>query len=262
MSRAEDGEDQPLLGSGAGSAATPVGYSSNEINEYDGPETVESPGSEPVQPIQNQPGSPDAVRGASGPTVHCRVCESVIYIEGKTQQHVVRCPHCQEATPIRAAPPGKKYVRCPCNCLLICKASSNRIACPRNNCRRVITFGGSQPIGTAIRAPAGTCRVLCSHCNDEFMFNTLNNTTATCPHCKKVSSVGHQYARYRAALYFIAALVFLIVAAGLTWATVETAHNNPIIYALWIVLYLIAVLFFVRFLYFVTLKISQVIGPV
>lgn len=97
---------------------------------------------------------------ALGPTVTCRVCETEISLEGRTNQHVVRCQQCNEATPIRAAPPGKKYVRCPCNCLLVCKASSNRIACPRTNCRRVITLGGSAPMGTAIRAPAGTFKHL------------------------------------------------------------------------------------------------------
>jgi phosphatidylinositol-4,5-bisphosphate 4-phosphatase len=136
--------------------------------------------------------------------VTCRVCEAEIPLEGKTNQHVVRCQKCNEVfipkinrmqkfhrqvTPIRAAPPGKKYVRCPCNCLLVCKATSTRIACPRQNCRRVITLASGPPNsgipGTAIRAPVGTCRVQCAYCQEIFMFNTLTNQLAICPHCRK-----------------------------------------------------------------------------
>lgn len=196
-----------------------------------------------------------------GPTVICRVCSAIIVIEGKTGQHVVKCNQCNEATPIRAAPPGKKYVRCPCNCLLLCKASSNRIACPRLNCKRVITLGGSAPVGTAVRAPTGTCRVLCAHCQEIFMFNTLNVTVAKCPHCQKISSVGRDYARNRAIFFIVCSLLFLIAALGLMIGTWHSAKSAPFIYFAWLFVIAIALFFFFRFAYFVKLKTSTVISP-
>ncbi|VDM56161.1 unnamed protein product [Angiostrongylus costaricensis] len=137
--------------------------------------------------VEQNDGAEAAHRGSA--TVTCRVCEEQIELNGRDSQHVVKCSACHEATPIRPAPAGKKYVRCPCNCLLICKAASTRIACPRGNCRRVITLGHREPQGSAIRAPAGSCRVQCAHCSEVFLFNTLNNSLAHCPHCKRKSVV-------------------------------------------------------------------------
>jgi len=133
--------------------------------------------------------------------VTCRVCQAMIDISGKRDQHVVKCCQCNEATvclnmllfisvfvrfviqqccsiyialilfllqPIRNAPPGKKYVRCPCNCLLICKSSSQRIACPRPNCKRIINLAPS-PITPPVLSMPGMCRVGCAHCHDTFL---------------------------------------------------------------------------------------------
>lgn len=70
--------------------------------------------------------------------------------------------------PIRNAPPGKKYVRCPCNCLLICKSSSQRVACPRPNCKRIINLAPS-PVTPPVPTMPGMCRVTCGHCHDTFL---------------------------------------------------------------------------------------------
>uniref|UniRef100_A0A915E0W6 Phosphatidylinositol-4,5-bisphosphate 4-phosphatase n=1 Tax=Ditylenchus dipsaci TaxID=166011 RepID=A0A915E0W6_9BILA len=207
----------------------------------------------------NEEDEPAINRG--GPTVTCRVCEVDISLEGKTSQHVVRCHQCNEVTPIRAAPPGKKYVRCPCNCLLVCKASSNRIACPRPNCRRVITLVASAPIGTAVRAPAGTCRVQCCHCTEMFMFNTLTNSVANCPHCKKSSSVGVRYARSRTVIYGICFIIFLLATIGTIMGTHDSSPKFLVI-MFWIGLTGATCFCLHHFVYFMRMKISTVLGPI
>ncbi|EMP42264.1 Transmembrane protein 55A [Chelonia mydas] len=134
--------------------------------------------------------SPDA---SGVPVINCRVCQSLINLDGKLHQHVVKCTVCNEATPIKNPPSGKKYVRCPCNCLLICKDTSRRIGCPRPNCRRIINLGPvmlipeEQPAQPALPVqPEGT-RVVCGHCGNTFLWMELRfNTLAKCPHCKKM----------------------------------------------------------------------------
>uniref|UniRef100_A0AC34RDY7 Phosphatidylinositol-4,5-bisphosphate 4-phosphatase n=1 Tax=Panagrolaimus sp. JU765 TaxID=591449 RepID=A0AC34RDY7_9BILA len=198
----------------------------------------------------------------NGPTVICRVCEYSISLEGRTMNHVVRCGRCNEATPIRAAPPGKKYVRCPCHCLLICKASSSRIACPRENCRRVITLGPSGPVGTAIRAPAGTCRIQCVECQEIFMFNTLNNQSAHCPHCRTASSVGSRYKRTKASIYFLCLFIAVWICFGFTISLAHGVIHGVFVVLVTIVCYIAALVFLVKFIYYLRMKVSQVLGPV
>ncbi|XP_076321270.1 type 2 phosphatidylinositol 4,5-bisphosphate 4-phosphatase-like isoform X2 [Tachypleus tridentatus] len=168
--------------------------------------------------------------GAEIPMIPCKVCHTMINIQGKLNDFVVKCSSCNEATPIKNAPPGKKYVRCVCNCLLICKAESQKIICPRLNCRRITnmkTHTVSQP-ATCI---PGMCRISCGHCHKTFLFNTLSNGLARCCFCRKVSSVGKEFARRRGFMYLTLAIVFLIISLGLTIGTYNIPSTSGIYFA-------------------------------
>lgn len=194
------------------------------------------------------------------PMVTCRVCQAMIDITNKREQHVVKCNQCHEATPIRNAPPGKKYVRCPCNCLLICKNSSQRIACPRPNCKRIINLAPS-PVTPPVPSMPGMCRVTCGHCSDTFLFNTLNNALARCPHCRKVSSVGPEFARGRGILFLALGIFFFIIAIAVTMGTYRYARDHGGVYVAYIGAFIIALFLFARTLYYCTLNVSTIDGP-
>ncbi|KAF7234318.1 hypothetical protein EG68_12202 [Paragonimus skrjabini miyazakii] len=57
--------------------------------------------------------------------------------------YCVECPQMDEKTPLISAggpPAGKQYVRCPCNCLLVCSTKTTRVGCPRPECQKVIVL--------------------------------------------------------------------------------------------------------------------------
>lgn len=194
------------------------------------------------------------------PRVTCRVCQALIDISNKRDQHVVKCIICKEATPIRNAPPGKKYVRCPCNCLLICKSSSQRIACPRPNCKRIINLAPS-PITPPVISVPGMCRVDCGHCHDTFLFNTLHNALARCPHCRKISSVGPDFARGRGIAFLAVGIITLIVSIAVTVGTYALVKNNGGVFVVYVGIFLLALSFLGRSIYYFTMKISKIEGP-
>uniref|UniRef100_A0A6I8R505 Phosphatidylinositol-4,5-bisphosphate 4-phosphatase n=1 Tax=Xenopus tropicalis TaxID=8364 RepID=A0A6I8R505_XENTR len=207
--------------------------------------------------------SPDA---SGVPVINCRVCQSLINLDGKLHQHVVKCTVCNEATPIKTPPLGKKYVRCPCNCLLICKDISRRIGCPRPNCRRIINLGPvmlipeEQPAQPALPVqPEGT-RVVCGHCGNTFLWMELRfNTLAKCPHCKKMncqvpriqgkngsapgkafrSSVGSALPRRRCCTYITMGMICIFIGVGLTVGTQDFARRFHATYVSWAVAYLV-----------------------
>lgn len=194
----------------------------------------------------------------------CRVCGSMIDIHTKKEQHIVKCEYCGEATPIKDAPPGQKYIRCQCNCLLICKSTAQRISCPRASCRKIIVLytppAKNNPNTSDMSPVPGMCRVNCGHCGETFLFNSLVNQLARCPHCEKKSSVGRQFARARGLIFLFLAILSFVLALVVTIVTnPQVADGKKGWIALYSILYLAALYFIVRSIYFLTMKNSLII---
>ncbi|XP_048253437.1 type 1 phosphatidylinositol 4,5-bisphosphate 4-phosphatase-like isoform X2 [Haliotis rufescens] len=211
----------------------------------------------PIQPDELPPPYTPTPQGGL-PMVNCKVCQAMINIEGKSHLHVVKCGVCQEATPIKAAPPGKKYVRCPCNCLLVCRSAAQRIACPRQNCRRVINLSGGLASVT-VRSP-GSGRICCAYCNQIFIFQVNSRLLARCPHCRKVSEVGSGYVRTRALICLIIGILLLGGGIGVTIGTYAIASDYGGIYVVWTGAFISGILLVIRALYYFSIRSSTVVG--
>ncbi|XP_029701118.1 type 2 phosphatidylinositol 4,5-bisphosphate 4-phosphatase isoform X1 [Takifugu rubripes] len=222
------------------------------------------------------------------PVINCRVCQSLINLDGKLHQHVIKCTVCNEATPIKNPPTGKKYVRCPCNCLLICKDTSRRIGCPRPNCRRIINLSPvmvipeEQPAQPALPIQPEGMRVVCGHCGNTFLgsedagssqplsslpgdgslpaqqqwMELRFNTLAKCPHCKKISSVGSALPRRRCCAYITIGMICIFIGVGLTVGTRGFASRYNATYVSWAVAYLLGLICLIRACYWGAIKVS------
>ncbi|XP_028329810.1 type I phosphatidylinositol 4,5-bisphosphate 4-phosphatase-B-like isoform X2 [Gouania willdenowi] len=195
--------------------------------------------------------------------ITCRVCQSPVSVEGKLHQHVVKCNVCKEATPIQNPPQGKKYIRCSCNCLLICKDSSQRISCPRPLCKRVIDL---RPLHCDRESPQQQqqhqyqpigVHVVCGHCRQTFLWSEISDRTlARCPHCRKVSSTSRRYPRRRSLLCFLLFIVLVALTAGLLAGTWSPAQRLKGIYVVWLVAIVVTLVILARAVYWRCLKIS------
>ncbi|KAK0061780.1 type II phosphatidylinositol 4 5-bisphosphate 4-phosphatase [Biomphalaria pfeifferi] len=189
------------------------------------------------------------------PMINCKVCQAIISLEGKQHLFVVKCSVCSEATPIRAAPPGKKYIRCPCNLLLVCRSGATKILCPRETCKRVITLSTS----TDLQQPSRTAfRYNCAYCGQVFMLRIVRKF-ARCPHCRKLTAVGGHYGRTRGHIFLFFGLLLIAAAIGITVGTFEAARENGGIYVSWIGGFLVGVVFLIRAIYYYSVKTSPML---
>uniref|UniRef100_A0A672M5P6 Phosphatidylinositol-4,5-bisphosphate 4-phosphatase n=1 Tax=Sinocyclocheilus grahami TaxID=75366 RepID=A0A672M5P6_SINGR len=184
------------------------------------------------------------------------LCTTLLRLKFILQLHL-------EAKPIKNPPTGKKYVRCPCNCLLICKDTSRRIGCPRPNCRRIINLSPvmvipeEQPAQPALPVQPEGMRVVCGHCGNTFLWMELRfNTLAKCPHCKKISSVGSALPRRRCCAYITVGMICIFIGIGLTVGTQDFARRYHATYVSWAFAYLLGLICLVRACYWGAIKVS------
>lgn len=161
--------------------------------------------------------------GGAGQTmfVQCRVCQGIIHVASNNQSRVIKCTSCNEATPIAAPPPGKKYVRCPCNCLLTCSENASRVVCPRVNCKRTIGVGtiSVRPISV------DRIRVVCGRCHKVILWPS-DASVAKCPHCRTKSYLYAKWMRYRAIFCLTVGLCFIALAILLFGSTFSWAKTH------------------------------------
>ncbi|GMT18034.1 hypothetical protein PFISCL1PPCAC_9331, partial [Pristionchus fissidentatus] len=79
-------------------------------------------------------------------SVNCEACMSVIQVGDRGMQYCVKCAMCKELTPIRPAPPGKKFIRCKCKCLVlyVYEEHCTLLICPRLSCRGLMATETAQ----------------------------------------------------------------------------------------------------------------------
>lgn len=225
------------------------------------PPYIESPGpSAPSLPTEGTaaappPYTPNTNSGSSQGSqfVQCRVCNNVIQVALGTRSRVVKCQGCNEATPISSPPPGKKYVRCPCNCLLTCSATATRVICPRENCKRVIGVGAMN-----IRPSLNNdrIRVVCGCCARSILW-PRNAAVARCPHCRRTTYIDRSWMKRRAFVCLAIGIILFLIGIAVTGGTAIFVAQHAGIVVVYIGAFISGIGFFIRSAFYFAMKQSH-----
>nr|XP_023857839.1 type I phosphatidylinositol 4,5-bisphosphate 4-phosphatase-A [Salvelinus alpinus] len=255
-----DGERSPLLADlGDGALVGGNGGVSPGSAPYGLPNKPQSfpPFPSPTQPSvllgeDPPPYSPlTSPESGSAPVISCRVCQSLISVEGKLHQHVVKCGVCNEATVANLFSVYCLHVHLGC----ISNVHFSVIVLPS---KRIINLGPVHPGPASPEPQPAGARVSCGHCNNTFLWTEFTDRTlARCPHCRKVSSIGQRYPRRRSLWCVLLCLLFSISTAGLVAGTWVKAQAYGGIYASWAMLILLVLLTLGRALYWACMPVSE-----
>lgn len=105
-----------------------------------------------------------------------------------------------------------------------------------------------------------TCDVIMIFClnipSDSFLFNTLSNQLARCPFCRKLSTVGPEFARTRGTVFLVLFIITLLVGIGAAVGTKSYLSAYKGLIALYVGLFLVAAIFFFRSIYYLSMRVS------
>lgn len=200
------------------------------------------------------------VPGHSFPGIKCMVCSNYIDITRREKQYAIKCHQCLELTPLRKPSSDKKqYIRCVCNCLLLCQMDEKKVICPKPQCLKVLEIRAPTREDRYPLHAIGTVQVICAFCGNVFLYNTYEHKLASCPHCMTRSSVQKAYIHNRAMGFIIAAICQFIISVSLTVETIHLTGRYPGIISFYVFLFSATVLFLLGAINYLMMKVSKII---
>ncbi|CAL8102543.1 unnamed protein product [Calicophoron daubneyi] len=188
---------------------------------------------------------PASVSQTLGRLIFCQVCGHLLEIPLNSSKLIVQCNFCHESTPSRPPPSDRRFFRCTCGLLLLVPVYVHSVECPRARCRRLLLLPATTVVelperqshsqiqitaddalsisseATELRRNGRPIELRCGACYRRFFEPDALGLTSDvqCPFCKRLTSVGPDFARGRAISMCIYASILLVISLTVTITT-------------------------------------------